>query len=56
MTDIDVAIQKLVDILRALDVVLALPDFIGKDDVDEKLRWAAQNYAKKIYKQSVIDN
>ena len=41
--------------LKAFVMVTALADFIGKDEVEKHLRWAAKNYAERIYQQS-IDN
>ena len=51
MTDIELLDQT----LKAFVMVTALDDFIGKDDVVRNLRWAAKNYAERIYQQS-IDN
>ena len=52
MTNVEVLQQ----IMQALSMVLAMPDFLGKDDVEQHLRWAAKNYAELIYKQSYADN
>jgi len=49
MTDI----EQLDQILQAFVMVSALADFVGKDDVKRNLRWAAKNYAERIYKQSL---
>ena len=46
-------IELLDEILQAFVMVSALADFVGKDDVERNLRWAAKNYAERIYKQSV---
>ena len=51
MTDL----EQLDQILQAFVMVSALADFVGKDDVERNLRWAAKNYAERIYQQS-IDN
>ena len=51
MTDIELLEQT----LKAFVMVTALDDFVGKDDVERNLRWAAKNYAERIYQQS-IDN
>ena len=51
MTDI----EQLDQILQAFVMVTAIADFVGKDDVERNLRWAAKNYAERIYQQS-IDN
>ena len=52
MTDIELLDQ----ILQAFVMVTAMTDFIGKDEVEKHLRWAAKNYAERIYKQSYTDN
>ena len=46
-------LEQLDQILQAFVMVSALADFVGKDDVERNLRWAAKNYAERIYKQSV---
>ena len=46
-------IEQLDQILQAFVMVSALADFVGKDDVEKHLRWAAKNYAERIYKQSL---
>ena len=51
MTDVG----QLMQLMQALSMVLAMPDFLGKDDVEKHLRWAAKNYAERIYKQSNKD-
>ena len=48
-------LEQLDQILQAFVMVSALADFVGKDEVEKHLRWAAKNYAERIYKQS-IDN
>ena len=45
-------LELLDQILQAFVRVSALDDFIGKDDVERNLRWAAKNYAERIYKHS----
>ena len=52
MTDLELLDQT----LKAFVMVTALDDFIGKDDVVRNLRWAAKNYAERIYKQSYLEN
>ena len=52
MTDL----EQLDRILQAFVMVSALADFVGKDEVEKHLRWAAKNYAERIYKQSYIEN
>ena len=52
MTDIELLEQT----LKAFVMVTALDDFIGKDEVQKHLRWAAKNYAERIYKQSYTEN
>ena len=52
MTDV----QRLMQITEAMTMVQAMTDFLGKDDVEKHLRWAAKNYAERIYKQSYTEN
>ena len=52
MTDL----EQLDQILQAFVMVSALDDFVGKDDIERNLRWAAKNYAERIYKQSYLEN
>ena len=52
MTNVEVLKQ----IMQALSMVLAMPDFLGKDDVEQHLRWAIKQYANRIYLQSLVDN
>ena len=52
MTNVEVLKQ----IMQALSMVLAMPDFLGKDDVEQHLRWAAKQYAERIYLQSLVNN
>jgi hypothetical protein len=49
-------VQQLTLIMRALTIVLTMADFIGKDDVEQHLRWAVKNYAERIYMQSIVNN
>ena len=49
-------LEQLDQILQAFVMVSALADFVGKDEVEKHLRWAAKNYAERIYKQSYTDN
>ena len=49
-------IEQLDQILQAFVMVSALADFVGKDDVERNLSWAAKNYAERIYKQSYTEN
>tara|TARA_R110000823_G_scaffold284106_1_gene402232 strand:+ start:591 stop:749 length:159 start_codon:yes stop_codon:yes gene_type:complete len=49
-------VQQLKQIMQAMTMVQAMTDFLGKDDVEKYLRWAAKNYAELIYKQSYADN
>ena len=49
-------IEQLDQILKAFVMVIAMPNFIGKDEVEKHLRWAAKNYAERIYKQSYTEN
>jgi hypothetical protein len=49
-------VELLTQLMQALSMVLAMPDFLGKDDVEQHLRWAAKNYAERIYLQSIVNN
>ena len=49
-------VEQLSQIMQALSMVLAMPDFLGKDDVEQHLRWAIKNYAERIYLQSIPNN
>jgi len=49
-------LEQLDQILQAFVMVSALADFVGKDDVERNLRWAAKNYAERIYKKSYLEN
>ena len=49
MTDLELLDQT----LKAFVMVTALDDFAGKDDIERNLRWAAKNYAERIYQQSI---
>ena len=49
-------VQQLKQIMQALSMVQAMTDFLGKDDVEQHLRWAAKQYANRIYLQSLVDN
>ena len=49
-------VQQLKQIMQALSMVLAMPDFLGKDDVEQHLRWAIKQYAERIYLQSLVNN
>jgi len=49
-------IEQLSLVMQAFVMVTAMADFVGKDEVERNLRWAAKNYADRIYKQSYIDN
>ena len=49
-------LELLDQILQAFVMVTAMADFVGKDDVERNLRWAAKNYAERIYKQSYTEN
>ena len=49
-------VEQLTQIMQALSMVQTMTDFLGKDDVEQHLRWAAKQYANRIYMQSLIDN
>jgi hypothetical protein len=48
-------VEQLKQIMQAFTIVQAMPDFLGKDDVEKHLRWAVKNYAERIYRQSNKD-
>ena len=48
-------VELLMQITEAITKVQAMTDFLGKDDVEKHLRWAAKNYAERIYRQSNKD-
>ena len=48
-------VELLTQIMQAFTIVQAMTDFLGKDDVEKHLRWAAKNYAERIYRQSNKD-
>ena len=41
-------LNNLSTMLDALEKLNGMHDFIGKDDIDSRLRWAAKNTADKI--------
>ena len=49
-------IKQLKQIMQALSMVLAMPDFVGQDHVEMHLRWAAKNYAERIFNKSNLEN
>ena len=49
-------IEQLIQVLQALTTLYAMPDFLGKDDVEKHLRWAAKNYAERIFSNSRVEN
>jgi hypothetical protein len=49
-------VQQLTQVIKALTIVLVMADFVGKDDVEQHLRWATKNYAERIYMQSIVNN
>ena len=49
-------VEQLKQIMLAFTIVQAMTDFLGKDDVEQHLRWAAKQYANRIYLQSLTDN
>ena len=48
-------VEQLKQIMQAFTIVQTMTDFLGKDDVEKHLRWAAKNYAERIYRQSNKD-
>jgi len=49
-------IEQLSQIMQAFIMVTAMADFVGKDEIEKNLRWAAKNYADRIYRQSYMEN
>ena len=49
-------VKLFTQLMQALSMVLAMPDFLGKNDVEQHLRWAVKNYAERIYMQSIPNN
>ena len=49
-------IEQLDQVLKVFVMVTAMADFVGKDEVEKNLRWAAKNYPERIYKQSYTEN
>jgi len=49
-------IEQLNQIMQAFIMVTAMADFVGKDEIEKNLRWAAKNYADRIYRQSYLEN
>jgi len=49
-------IEQLSQIMQAFIMVTAMADFVGKDEIEKNLRWAAKNYADRIYRQSYLEN
>ena len=45
-------LNNLSTMLDALEKLMRLHDFIGKDEVDSRLRWAVKNIADKINRLS----
>ena len=45
-------LDNLMTMLDALQKLNLMHDFIGKDDIDSRLRWAAKNTADKINRLS----
>ncbi len=48
MSTITDELKILIAICNLLQQVNEMHDFVGKDEVDSRLRWAAQNTANKI--------
>jgi len=49
-------IEQLSLVMQAFVMVTAMADFVGKDEIEKNLRWAAKNYADRIYRQSYLEN
>ena len=48
MRTITEELNDLKAMLDALEKLNGMPNFIGKDEIDSRLRWAAKNTADKI--------
>ena len=48
-------LDNLSTMLDALQQLNGMHDFIGKDDIDSRLRWAAKNTADKINRLSNLN-
>ena len=55
MSTIAEELDDLKAILDALQQLNAMHDFIGKDEVDSRLRWAVKNIADKINRLSNLN-
>ena len=49
-------LNNLCTMLDALEKLNGMHDFIGKDDMDSRLRWAAKNTADKINRLSNLND
>ena len=49
-------VELLKQITEAMTMVQGMTDFLGKDDVEKHLRWAAKNYAERIFNKSGLEN
>ena len=49
-------LNNLMTMLDALEKLNGMHDFIGKDDIDGRLRWAAKNTADKINRLSNLND
>lgn len=48
MSEMREALNNISTMLDALEKLNRMHDFIGKDEIDSRLRWAAKNTADKI--------
>ena len=55
MTTITDELKILIAICDLLQQVNKMHDFVGKNEVDSRLRWAAQNTANKINRLSNLN-
>ena len=55
MSTITDELKILIAIFDLLQQVNEMHDFVGKDEVDSRLRWAAQNTANKINRLSNLN-
>ena len=55
MSEMTEQLNVLKAILDALEQLNGMHDFLGKDEVDSRLRWAVKNIADKIHQLSNLN-
>ena len=55
MSTITDELKVLITLCDLLHQVNSLHDFIGKDEVDSRLRWSAKNVASKVHNLSNLE-